>query len=80
MSAAKNTAGLPKRTARHSCVQRQLVAELLESDRIIREDARQIFALGEEVKRLRTMLPNSELSSGGPADKRQQTEQAARHC
>lgn len=40
---------------------RHLVAELLESDRILREDARQIFALGEEVKRLRAMLPNAKL-------------------
>jgi hypothetical protein len=34
----------------------QLIGELLESDRLIRADARQIFALGENVKRYKKAL------------------------
>jgi len=34
----------------------QLIGELLESDRIIRADARQIFELGERVKRIEAAL------------------------
>ena len=37
---------------------RQLVAELLESDRMLRADAWQINALGDEVKRLKELLAN----------------------
>jgi len=39
---------------------RQLVAELLESDRMLRADARQINALGDEVKRLKELLANDQ--------------------
>ena len=34
----------------------QLIGELLESDRLLRADARQIFALGEQNKKLREAL------------------------
>ena len=34
----------------------QLIGELLECDRLIRADAKQILALGEEVKRYKNML------------------------
>ena len=34
----------------------QLIGELLESDRLIRADARQIFALGEDMKRYKKAL------------------------
>jgi len=39
-----------------------LIGELLESDRLLREDAKQIFRLGEENKQLRealAMRPNA---------------------
>ena len=44
---------------------RQLVAELLESDRMLRADARQIQALGEEVNRLKELLSNEKSSEPG---------------
>jgi hypothetical protein len=39
---------------------RQLVAELLESDRMLRADAAQIQWLGNEVARLKELLANGE--------------------
>jgi hypothetical protein len=49
----------------------RLIAELLESNRIISEDNKQIFSLGEEVKRLRKALEEIiELSEGSPSSYR----------
>jgi hypothetical protein len=44
-------AAIAKRFSKH-----RLIFELLESNRIMNEDCRQIFALGEDVKRLRKAL------------------------
>lgn len=47
----------------------QLVYELLESNRMLRADARQINALRDEVKRLKELLANAEVEPRSAAER-----------